>query len=261
MNTTVALIGMIGFAIVGPLVLAAVIAGAMVWLSRQVATGAAPAAEAPARKPAPAAKSAPPASAAPTRPEPVPATVAEVEPTFTEAASLEKEATHQRVVPVWLVAVYVLIIAWALWYIGTQVVPFFKPMTASVPGAPSAPTAASVATPAPSASQPVASGKGDVANGEKLFASNGCAACHSFKEGEKLIGPSLYHIGQAAANIIKDSSYQGRAKTAEDYIRESIVEPNLYIVPGFSAGIMLQDFGAKLNAQNIDDLVAFLMTK
>ena len=260
MNTTVALIGVIGFAIVGPLVLAAVIAGLMMWLSRQVATGAAPTPEAPARKPAPAAKSAPPASAAPTRPEPVPATVAEVEPTFTEAASLEKEETHQRVVPVWLVAVYAFIIAWALWYIGTQVVPFFNPVTASVPGVPSAPTAAPAATPAPSAAQPAA-GKGDAANGEKLFASNGCSACHSFKDGEKLVGPSLYHIGQAAANIIKDSSYQGRAKTAEDYIRESIVEPNIYIVPGFSAGIMLQDFGKKLNAQNIDDLIAFLMTK
>jgi hypothetical protein len=32
-------------------------------------------------------------------------------------------------------------------------------------------------------------------------------------------------------------------------------------VPGFSAGIMLQDFGKKLNTQNIDDLVAFLMTQ
>ena len=261
MNTTVALIGVIGFAIVGPLVLAAVLAGAMVWLSRQVSTGAVPVPEAAARKPAPAAKPAPPASAAPTRPEPVPATVAEVEPTFTEAASLEKEETHQRVVPVWLVAVYVLIIAWALWYIGTQVVPFFKPVTASITGTQSAPTAAPAVTPAPSASQPVASGKGNAANGEKLFASNGCAACHSFKEGEKIVGPSLYHISQAAGNILKGGDYTGKAKTAEDYIRESIVEPNTYIVPGFSAGIMLQDFGKKLNAQNIDDLVAFLMTK
>ena len=129
MNTTVALISVIGFAIVGPLVLAAVIAGVMVWLSRQVSLGAAPTPAAPARKPAPVAKPAPPASAAPTSPEPVPAAAAEIGPAFTEAASLEKEETHQRVVPVWLVAVYVFIIAWALWYIGTQVVPFFKPLT------------------------------------------------------------------------------------------------------------------------------------
>ena len=261
MNITIALIGVIGFAIIGPLVLAAVIAGAMVWLSRQVSTGAAPALEAPARKPAPTAKPAPPAPAVPTRPEPAPATVAEVELTFTEAASLEKEATHQRVVPVWLVAVYVFIIAWALWYIGTQVVPFFNPVTASITGTQSAPTAAPAATPAPSASQPTASGKGDAASGEKLFASNGCAACHSFKEGEKIVGPSLFHIGQTAANRVKSGDYTGKTKTAEDYIRESIVEPNTCIVPGFSAGIMLQDFGKKLNAQNIDDLVAFLMTK
>jgi hypothetical protein len=131
LNTTVALIGMVGFAIIGPLVLAAVIAGVMVWLSRQVSTGAvsAPTPAPAARKPAPVAKPAPPASSAPTSPEPAQTIATDVEPAFTEAASLEKEETHQRVVPVWLVAVYVFIIAWALWYIGTQVVPFFKPLT------------------------------------------------------------------------------------------------------------------------------------
>ena len=133
MNITVALIGVIGFAIVGPLVLAAVIAGAMVWLSRQVSTGAVPVPAAPARKPAPVTKSAPPVSAAPASPESVPAVAPtpKVSPATadTEVAGLEREETHQRVVPVWLVAVYVFIIAWALWYIGTQVVPFFKPLT------------------------------------------------------------------------------------------------------------------------------------
>ncbi len=258
MNITVALIGVIGFAIVGPLVLAAVIAGVMVWLSRQVSTGAVP-----APTPAPAArKPAPAATSVATQLEPMPtvAPTPEVLPvaTDTEVAGFEREETRQRVVPVWLVAVYVLIIVWALWYIGTQVVPFFKPLTPQ--GVP-APAAAPAATIAPSAPQPVASGKGNVANGEKLFASNGCSACHSLKEGEKLVGPSLYHISQAAGNILKGSDYQGRAKTAEDYIRESIVEPNVYIVPGFAAGIMPQDFGKKLNAQGIDDLIAFLMTK
>ena len=258
MNITVALIGVIGFAIVGPLVLAAVIAGVMVWLSRQVSTGVVPApTPAPAaRKPAPAAT--PVATklelmptVAPT-PEALPAT------TDTEVAGFEREETHQRVVPVWLVAVYVFIIAWALWYIGTQVVPFFKPLTPQ--GVP-APAAAPAATIAPSAPQPVASGKGNAANGEKLFASNGCSACHSLKEGEKLVGPSLYHIGQAAANRVKSGDYTGKAKTAEEYLRESILDPNVYVAPGFAAGIMLQDFGQKLNAQDIDDLVAFSMTK
>jgi hypothetical protein len=32
-------------------------------------------------------------------------------------------------------------------------------------------------------------------------------------------------------------------------------------VPGFPAGVMVQDFGKKLSAQDIDDLIAFLMTK
>ena len=46
LNITTTFLGVIGFAIVGPLVLAAVIAGVMTWLSRQVPVGAAAAPEA-----------------------------------------------------------------------------------------------------------------------------------------------------------------------------------------------------------------------
>jgi len=53
----------------------------------------------------------------------------------------------------------------------------------------------------------------------------------------------------------------GKAKTAEEYIRESIVEPNEYVVSGFPAGVMVQDFGKKLSGQDIDDLIAFLMAR
>jgi cytochrome c2 len=105
------------------------------------------------------------------------------------------------------------------------------------------------------------SGNGNSANGEKLFASQGCAACHSLTEGEKIIGPSLFHAGQTALKHIQDATYKGKAKTAEEYIRESIVEPNTYVVSGFPAGVMVQDFGKKLSAQDMDDLVAFLMTR
>jgi nitric oxide reductase subunit C len=157
------------------------------------------------------------------------------------------------------VAVYVIVIAWALWFIATQVVPFFKVLS---PQSAAATVAVPTATITSAAQPPAAApGKGDAANGEKLFASNGCSACHSLKESEEIVGPSLFHIGQAAASIIKDGGYTGKAQTAEDYIRESIVEPNAYVVPGFGPGIMPQDFGKKLSAQDIDDLIAFLMTK
>ena len=265
MNITTTFLGVIGIAIVGPLVLAAVIAGVMMWLSRQVPVGAAASPEpalarARSQKP-PAGKPASPAPAqAPlaTAVEPQ-AAMLEVEPFAAESAGLEKEETHHRLVPLWLAVVYAVVIVWALIYILMEVIPFFKPVA---PQSAPVPAVAPAVPVAPASPQPLAySGNGNAANGEKLFASQGCAACHSLKEGEKIIGPSLFHAGQTALNRVKDAMYKGKAKTAEEYIRESIVEPNEYVVSGFPAGVMVQDFGKKVSAQEIDDLVAFLMTR
>ena len=258
MNITTPFLGVLGFAIVGPLVLAAVMAGVMTWLSRQMPVGAPAAQEAAlakARSPRPpAAKPAPPAAA-----QPALVSAPEVETFVAQADVLEKEETHRRLVPLWLAVVYAVVIVWALIYILMEVVPFFRPLT---PQSAPAPTMAPAATAAPAAPPALAySGQGNATNGEKLFASQGCAACHSLKEGEKIIGPSLFHAGQTALNRIKDATFTGKATTAEEYFRESIVEPNTYVVPGFPAGVMVQDFGKKLGAQDIDDLIAFLMTR
>jgi cytochrome c2 len=243
LNITTLFLGVIGVALIGPLALAAVMAGVMTWLSRQLTAGA------------PAVPS-----------QPAPAVSAEPQPQFAgaqaelaevESIEFEREETHHRLVPVWLAVVYAVIILWALLYVLTRVISFFKPLAPQ-----SAPVVAPTATGAPGATRsPAYSGKGNAANGEKLFAAQGCSACHSLKEGEKIIGPSLYHIGQAAAERVKSADYRGKAKTAEEYLRESIVEPNADIAPGYPAGVMLQDFGKKLNAQDLDDLVAFLVTK
>ena len=258
MNITTTFLGILGFAIIGPLVLAAVIAGVMMWLSRQSPVGAPSAQEAAsakARSPRPpAAKPAPPAEA-----QGAPVAAPEVETFVTEAAGLEKEETHRRLVPLWLAVVYAVVIVWALIYILMQVVPFFRPLTPQGAPAPAVAPAATLALATPSSL--AYSDQGNATNGEKLFASQGCAACHSLKEGEKIIGPSLLHAGQAALGRIKNATYRGKARTAEEYIRESIVEPNTDIVPGFSPGVMIQDFGKKLSAQDINDLIAFLMTK
>lgn len=248
MNITIPTLGIIGVAIVGPLALAAVLAGVMAWLSKQVSG-------APEPVPAAARKAVAPQPQPQPRPEPQP----EIESFATEATSFEHDETHKRLVPSWLVLVYAVVIVWALVYILIEVVPFFKPLTPQNAPAPAA--SVPVATAAPAA-QPVAStGTGNAANGAKLFEANGCQACHSFKDGEKIIGPSLYHAGSVAANRIKSTDYRGKAKSAEDYIRESILDPNLYVVPGFPSGVMVQDFAKKVSPQDIDDLVAFVLTK
>jgi cytochrome c oxidase cbb3-type subunit 2 len=101
---------------------------------------------------------------------------------------------------------------------------------------------------------------GNAQSGQALFASQGCAACHSLKPGEEIVGPSLSGIGQRATERIKAPDYKGKATSGELYIKESVLNPSAYIVPGFPDA-MLKDFGVRLNAQQLADIIAFLQTQ
>jgi mono/diheme cytochrome c family protein len=125
------------------------------------------------------------------------------------------------------------------------------------PAAGAAPSAQAVGT---ALDTPLPAGVAD--NGQKIFAAQGCAACHSLKPDEKLVGPSLAGIATRAGDRVKAADYKGKTTTGELYIRESIVQPSAYVVPGFSDGVMPQDFGkVKLSAQDLADLIAFLLTQ
>jgi nitric oxide reductase subunit C len=111
--------------------------------------------------------------------------------------------------------------------------------------------------------------KGDAARGEKLFSTLPCVSCHDVTKpwpgGD--ICPNLGNIATEAARIVRSRDYHGKAKTAADYIRESIVDPNAYIVPGASyraadgQSVMPKDFGSTLSGAQIDDIVAYLLTR
>jgi len=97
--------------------------------------------------------------------------------------------------------------------------------------------------------------------GKGLFTAQGCAACHSLKPDEKIVGPSLAGIATRAGDRIKAADYKGKATTGELYLRESIVQTSVYIVPTYPDGVMPKDFGtAKLDAQALADLIAYLLT-
>ncbi len=81
----------------------------------------------------------------------------------------------------------------------------------------------------------------------------GCRICHSLEKGETIIGPSFYGIADHAGERVP-------GMTAEEYLHQSIVEPNAFVVPGFPEGQMIQNFGQILTEEQINDLVAFLMT-
>lgn len=106
-----------------------------------------------------------------------------------------------------------------------------------------------------------------MAQGQAVFRGSppGCFACHSVVEGVNLAGPSLASLAAKAAQVIATPAYTGKAKTAEEYVRESILEPSAHIVPGamFSAAgrsFMPDNFRDSLKPEQLEQLVAYLMT-
>jgi nitric oxide reductase subunit C len=93
----------------------------------------------------------------------------------------------------------------------------------------------------------------------------GCAACHSIAPGVNIVGPTLAGIAATATARITSADYRGQAKDAAAYIRESIVEPNAYVLTGvtFAAGdrsLMPSDYGQSLKPEQVEQIVAYLLT-
>ena len=86
---------------------------------------------------------------------------------------------------------------------------------------------------------------GDAAAGKQVFMSTGCGNCHTLSEAGATgtVGPNL------------DDVLNGKPP---DFIRESIIDPNKDIAPGFQPNIMPSNYGQSLQPKQIDDLVALL---
>jgi cytochrome c oxidase subunit II len=111
-----------------------------------------------------------------------------------------------------------------------------------------------VASQQKSATQAANSAPDPLATGRQLFNASGCNACHALKDAGAAgaIGPKLDGIGTAAAS-------REPGKSAEEYIHTSIVKPNEYVMQGFPANVMPQDYGQRLKQQELDVLVKYLM--
>ena len=86
-----------------------------------------------------------------------------------------------------------------------------------------------------------------------LGVNTGCRVCHSLDPGVVIIGPSFDGVATVAMTRVPGLS-------AEDYLRRSIVDPDAFVVHGFDPGVMLQNFDETLTDEQIDNLVAFLLT-
>ncbi len=153
------------------------------------------------------------------------------------------------------------------------VAPTITPTMAAAPATPTAapvsPTMAPTEEAAPEAAAPEAAVpevavSGDAEAGKALFnqpvfqsssgIASGCYTCHYVEASRgNFTGPNLAGVGSRAATTVSGQS-------AAEYLHNSIVKPNDYVVEGFVAGLMPQNYGEVLTEEQINDLVAYLLT-
>jgi nitric oxide reductase subunit C len=105
-----------------------------------------------------------------------------------------------------------------------------------------------------SSAQPSAIATDPVERGRLLFKSSPaiCSTCHALQTDVIVVGPSLAGIASRAGTRVPGES-------AEAYIRNSILHPSDFVVPGFPDA-MAKNFGSVLTVDQINDLLAFLLT-
>lgn len=86
-----------------------------------------------------------------------------------------------------------------------------------------------------------------------IFTDYGCGACHALPAAGATgaVGPSMVGIAERIAQ-------RQLGVVVEDYLRHSILNPNVYIVEGFPAQVMPSNFGERLTAEQLEILVAYL---
>ena len=90
-----------------------------------------------------------------------------------------------------------------------------------------------------------------VARGKKLYADKGCNACHS-EAGQALVGPT------PMGAFGKERELEGglKVKMDENYIRESLMEPQAKIMKGFPP--VMPTFKGQLTDEDVNALVAYI---
>ena len=89
-------------------------------------------------------------------------------------------------------------------------------------------------------------------DGKRVFEKN-CAGCHSFKDSgiESISGPDLSEV-----STVVDTRNSGQG--IDEYIRESVLIPYAYIVPGYEENERQNPCGSLLTESELDLVIEFL---
>jgi cytochrome c oxidase subunit II len=89
---------------------------------------------------------------------------------------------------------------------------------------------------------------GDENSGEAVFTTAGCGGCHTFGPAgtDAQVGPSLDALEPEGGSL-------------EDFVRESIVDPNTQVAQGYQPGVMPETYESSLSDEQLDALVQYLV--
>jgi len=95
---------------------------------------------------------------------------------------------------------------------------------------------------------------GNIDNGPTIAAARGCIGCHQMDPANQAVAPTWYNMGDTAVIRIAGVS-------PGEYLHQSIVAPNSYIVPNFLANVMPQNYSEQLSTQELGDVIAYLLAQ
>jgi mono/diheme cytochrome c family protein len=87
--------------------------------------------------------------------------------------------------------------------------------------------------------------------GRQVFEAKGCIGCHVIQGVGGAVGPDLTTIGTTAESRVPGES-------AEEYIRESILNSTAFVVPNYPP--VMPSFQGNITDQELNDLVRYLMS-
>lgn len=90
--------------------------------------------------------------------------------------------------------------------------------------------------------------------GLAVMKANACLTCHSL-DGSKIIGPSFKGLYGSKRVVITDQG-EKTVDAFDDYIKRSIIDPNVEVVKGFNKGLM-QPYKDVIKGEDLDKIVDY----
>jgi cytochrome c oxidase subunit 2 len=94
--------------------------------------------------------------------------------------------------------------------------------------------------------------------GLQVMKKNACMTCHSL-DGSKIVGPSFKALIGRSENVTDAGGNTTTITADENYIKNSIFQPDLQIVEGYKKGMMIS-YKDRINEEEIKEIIKYLET-